>query len=90
MEQLQFVGLSPEQFLAEIKKAVAECLVSQQQDKKKEDEKDFFTSKEVQQILSVSPTTLYNWEKSGKLLPSRIGHRVYYSRSIIENSFKSA
>ena len=90
MEQLQFVGLSPEQFLAEIKKAVAECLASQQQDNKKEDEKDFFTSKEVQQILSVSPTTLYNWKKSGKLVPMNIGKRVYYSRSIIEKSLKSA
>lgn len=89
MEQLQFVGLSPEQFLAEIKKAVNECLVTQQSNKK-EDDKDFLTSKEVQQILSVSPTTLYNWEKSGKLSPSRIGHRVYYSRSIIESCLKSA
>lgn len=84
MKQLQFVSLDPEQFLAEIKKAVAECLAKQQKNSKKEDEKEFLTSKEVQQSLSVSPTTLYNWEKSGKLLPNRIGHRVYYSRKEIE------
>ena len=88
MEQLQFFSVTPEQFLAEIKKAVAECLASQQQNNKKEDEKDFFTSKEVQKILSVSPTTLYNWEKSGELLPNRIGHRVYYSRKEIEQRLK--
>lgn len=88
MEQLQFFSVTPEQFLAEIKKAVAECLASQQQDNKKEDEKEFLTSKEVQQILSVSPTTLYNWKKSGKLLPNKIGHRVYYSRKGIEQRLK--
>lgn len=84
MKQLQFVSVSPEQFLAEIKKAVAECLVKQQQENKNQDEKDFLTSKEVQQILSVSPTTLYNWKKEGKLVPSKIGHRVYYSKNEIE------
>lgn len=88
MNQIQFISVSPEQFLAEIKKAVAECLAKQQQENKKEDGNDFLTSKEVQQILSVSPTTLYNWEKKGKLLPNRIGHRVYYSKNEIEKSLK--
>ena len=89
MEQLQFVSLQPEQFLEEIKKAVNECLINQQKnDKVEQGQKEFLTSKEVQQILSVSPTTLYNWQKSGKLLPNKIGHRVYYSRKEIEQRLK--
>ncbi len=83
MDKFQFFNVNPEQFLAEIKKAVIECLV-QQENNKKEDKKEFLTSKEVQQLLSISATTLYNWEKKGKLLRNRIGHRVYYSKNEIE------
>lgn len=90
MGQIQFISVSPEKFLAEIKKAVVECLEKQQQDNKKEGKKEFLTSKEVQQLLSISATTINNWEKSGKLKPKRIGHRVYFSRIEIEKRLKSA
>ena len=74
IEQLQFICVSPDQFLAQIKETVKECLANQTNTENQQ--KDLLTRKETEQILSVSATTLYNWEKSGLLIPKRLGHRV--------------
>lgn len=86
MEQIQFFSVSPEQFFAEVQKVVNKCLLAyDKQDKLEEQQKQVLTRKEVQELLSVSATTLYNWEKSGVLIPKRLGHRVYYTDEIITN-----
>lgn len=36
------------------------------------------------EMLGVSRTTLYNWEKSGYLIPVRIGRKVLYRAADIE------
>ena len=39
---------------------------------------DFLTAKETEGFLKTTPTTLYRWEKSGYLVPVRIGKKRMY------------
>lgn len=46
----------------------------------------YYGTYKVAKILNISPTTLYNWEKSGKLVPQLKvpGGKKYYSLKQIE------
>ena len=46
----------------------------------------YLTQLEVSELLSVHPTTLINWHKSGLLPKYQLGRRVYYKPSDIENA----
>ena len=45
---------------------------------------ELLTRSEVAELLKVDLSTLWNWQKKGKLIPVGIGNRVYYRRSDIE------
>lgn len=47
--------------------------------------KELMTIKEVLEYFSISQKTLYNWNAEGKINCVRVGRRVYYRRSDIEN-----
>ena len=49
--------------------------------KQSDDDKQFYTREETAKMLNISLTSLYNWAKQGILIPQKIGHRVYYSKS---------
>lgn len=51
---------------------------------------ELLTRDEVANILKVSFTTLYHWNKSGELSAQKIGKRVYYQRSNIMDKLKVA
>ena len=42
------------------------------------------TSKEAQTIMRVSPTTLWKLERQQKLIPVRIGRRVFYKKTDVD------
>lgn len=44
-------------------------------------EKDFYTRKEVSELLNISYSSLFNWNRDGILLSRKIGNRVYYLKS---------
>ena len=44
----------------------------------------YITKKEVMIGFHVSHTTLWKWQKSGYLVPIKVGKRVYYKRADIE------
>ena len=46
------------------------------------------TKKEAMTGFNVSHTTLWKWQKSGYLVPVKVGKRVYYRRADIENLIK--
>ena len=52
-------------------------------------EKDLMTRKEVCALLSINFTTLWKHTKSGKLLSSGIGNRIFYSRKQVLEAVKS-
>lgn len=45
---------------------------------------EYLTRNEVAELLKVDLSTLWNWQKKGKLIPVGLGNRVYYKRSDIE------
>ncbi len=46
------------------------------------------TKKETMLGFNVSHTTLWKWQQSGYLIPVKVGKRVYYRRSDIQNLLK--
>lgn len=50
-----------------------------------ESKEQFLTRAEVSKLLKVSLVTLHNWQKSGELVPKKIGKRVLYSRVEVES-----
>ena len=47
---------------------------------------EYLTRTEVSEMLKVDLSTLWNWQKKGKLIPVGLGNRVYYRRSDIESA----
>ena len=54
--------------------------------KEKKKHLTYLTQLEVSELLSVHPTTLINWHKSGLIPKYQLGRRVYYKPSDIENA----
>lgn len=52
--------------------------------------KDFLTIKEAAEFLGVSTETLRNWDRNGKLVPTRnpFNHYRIYRKSDLENLLK--
>ena len=49
---------------------------------------NLLTREEVAELLSVNLCTLHDWDKRKTLCPTRIGRRVYYKVSDVENYLK--
>lgn len=47
--------------------------------------KEFYTKQETLELLDVCPTTLYNWREK-KLIPRKIGRKIYYLKSDVEKA----
>ncbi len=86
MQQIQLVGLTPE----ENRKPIFDYI-----DKKFEDLKQHFqpkeptqylTRQEVAEMLSVDLSTIWHYTKKKKLIAYGIGSRVYYKRQEVENA----
>ncbi len=48
------------------------------------EQSSLLTAKEVSKMLRVSASTLWKLEKQGKLMPVRIGRRVFYHQSDVD------
>lgn len=86
METIQFLNVTPEQLQNEITKGVKNHLDEFLKHFTPKQPNDYLTRKEVAKMFSVDLSTLYNWNKTGKLKPLALGNRVYYLRSDIEKS----
>lgn len=67
---------------------VTEILLGVQSLIKESQEKDllkneWLTSKEVLTVLKITPTTLWNYDNSGRTKPQKIGNRKRYKKSDI-------
>jgi hypothetical protein len=47
---------------------------------------EYLTRNETAEMLKVDLSTLWLWQKKGKLIPVGLGNRVYYRRSDIESA----
>ena len=53
---------------------------------KHKEKDDLLTVEQVRSLLDVTRVTLRQWEKQKKLMPVRLGRRVYYQRSDIDKA----
>lgn len=84
MQQLQFIGTTPEQ----LQKAIAENLKSQLEELKKSFQpktpEEFLSRKATAKLLNINLSTLYLYTKKGILKSYGISGKVYYKRSEVE------
>lgn len=85
MEQVQFIQYTPQQLQEEIQKGIKSQLEDFLKHFKPKQPNDYLTRQEVADLFKVDLSTIYNWQKSGKLKPYGIGARVYFLRADIDN-----
>lgn len=79
MNTVQFVSLPKEELIIELEKVVMKVLAIKF-GQEPETKKELYTRKEVMELLGVTYSTLFNWNKKKILIPRKIGHKVYYDR----------
>lgn len=47
---------------------------------------EYLTRNQVAELLKCDLSTLWNWQKKGKITPYGIGNRIYFKRSEIESA----
>lgn len=80
MNTVQFVSLPKEELIIELEKVVMKVLEAIKFGQEPETKKELLTRKEVMDLLEVTDTTLFNWNKKKLLIARKMGHRVYYVR----------
>lgn len=88
MQQVQLVGITPEDNATLIQERFEKSLQKITQYLQPKEPVEYLTREEVSQLLKINLSTLYHWTKSGKLISYGIGNRVYYKRSEIEVALK--
>ncbi len=88
MKQLQFIGVSPD----DLKSAILSEIKTELKELKKEfqpkEPTEYLTRNEVRDLLKVDLSTIWNWQRKGKLKAYGIGNRVYYRRDEVEAAMK--
>lgn len=79
MNTLQLVHVPKEELITEIEKVVIKVLEALKFGQP-EKEKELYTRQEAMELLGVTYSTLFNWNKKKILIAQKIGHRVYYAR----------
>lgn len=51
------------------------------------DGKDLLTTADIITLFQVCRTTIYNWEKQGKLKPYKVGRKKFYARQDVQSLF---
>lgn len=86
MEQLQFIGTTPEQ----LQNAITENVKGQLEELKKSFQpktpEEYLTRQETAELLKINLSTLYLHTKKGLLKAYGLSGRVYYRRSEVESA----
>lgn len=84
MEQpfIQIAHVTVDNFMSMLDKKIMSALEKFQGAKgNPETEKELYSRKEVSELLNISYSTLFNWNRDGILRSRKIGNRVYYLKS---------
>ncbi len=86
MQQLQLVGISPEQLQTAISDDVREQLAELKKSFEPKTPEEYLGRKETADLLKINLSSLYNWTKKGRLKSYGISGKVYYRRSEVEST----
>ncbi len=82
----QLYNVDPVSYKQEIINELRKVLLEELKNIQPQPEKEYLSRDEVCEMLKVSKPTLHNWAKEGVLIPFKIGNRVLYLKSEIEDS----
>ncbi len=82
----QLYNVDPVSYKQEIINELRTVLLEELKNIQPQPEKEYLSRDEVCEMLKVSKPTLHNWAKEGVLIPLKIGNRVLYLKSEIEDS----
>ena len=87
MEQINFVGVTPDNFLNELVSRVKTALLADLEKSFKDNEpKRYLSADEVCQRFGVTKPTIHEWRKRKILKSYKLGSRVYYRLDQIEKA----
>lgn len=81
----QLHGVSPEKFKTEILEGVGRQIQEILENFQPKEPTIWITRKEVSELLGVSLVTIHNWTKEGVINAYKIGTRIRFKQSEIEN-----
>ncbi len=86
MEQIQFVGLSPQENNTQILNGVREIIEEFKKEYQPQNNTEFLSRKQVAELLQVDLSTIHNWCKAKKLKSYGLSGRVYFKRHEVESA----
>lgn len=86
MEQIQLLGISPQQLQDAISNDVKSHLEEFSKNFEPKPPTEFLTRRETADLLKVDLSTIHNWTKKGRLKPYGLGGKVYYKRGEVESA----
>jgi len=87
MEQIQFIGTTPQDLRENINNDVKKQIDELKKSFEPKTPVEYLTRKETADLLKINLSTLYHWTKKGKLKSYGLSGKVYYKRNDVENSF---
>jgi excisionase family DNA binding protein len=88
MKNIQFIQTSPEELEDRIFNRVKAELEELKKKFQPKEPTEYLTRNEVKDLLKVDLSTIWNWQRKGKLRAYGIGSRVYYRRDEVEAAIK--
>ncbi|WP_422350089.1 helix-turn-helix domain-containing protein [Flagellimonas sp.] len=83
---IQFLNITPKDFLDEVDKRLDNRFVDFTKKFKPDPPEEFMTKEEVSKLLKVTKTTINNYTNRGILTPYGLGGMIYFKRSEIEKA----
>ena len=78
-QQITLHGITPDDLLNNIKSIVSEAISQSKKEQPQLEEN--LTTKEAMGLLGCSKTSLWKWEKQGKIQKYGLGRKTYFKRS---------
>lgn len=89
MSEVKIIQTTPSEITTIVEVAVEKTLNKFKQELSSFQKEDkLLTREETCSLLSINLSTLWSWDKQGKLSSKKIGNRVYYLKSEILESLK--
>lgn len=87
METINFVGITPDNFLNELVSKVKTALLSDLEKSLKDNEPNrYYTAEQICERFSITKPTIHEYRKRNIIKSYKLGSRVYYRLDEIENA----
>lgn len=85
MQQIQFLGTTPNDFINELKtQLIPEIKKQLAEEFQPKQATEYLTRDEVCQLLKIDLSTLHRWRKNKTIISYGLGNRVYFKRKEVD------